>query len=412
MGEKLAGPWTDEERGGARKEKEKTIESRSDEAGVEGMWRREESNWRSSSHVAGSLTFSPRMPTTEGSVAASRLASGPSLSFLSLRSAPLSRIDHFSCPAPAPYRSASLRSRLVSQFPTAASPTSFSLSAHFIKGQQIISKDSSHINPAALLRFLLGLMGFDHLNTAAFDLLPGQQAVLLTSSQLLKLNTSEGRRENCRKMVKDRNCNEPAGQPDVLGRLPSQMGRLKAEFSQEATQLLVQSLVISRLDYCNSLLAGLPLRAIRPLQLVQNAAARLTFNHPKFTHVTPLLRSLHRLPVAARIRFKTLMFAYKAKIGPAPPYLMEMVKSRAVPRALRASSTARLEPPSLRTHERQASRLFSVLAPRWWNELPLGVRTAEFLAVFKRRLKTHLFVMHLRMSTGLGLPEPRHNARM
>ncbi|KAI4896499.1 hypothetical protein NFI96_021433, partial [Prochilodus magdalenae] len=160
--------------------------------------------------------------------------------------------------------------------------------------------------------------------------------------------------------------------------------RIRPFLSQEATQLLVQSLVISRLDYCNSLLAGLPLRAIRPLQLVQNTAAHLIFNLPKFTHVTPLLRSLHWLPVVARIKFKTLMLAYKAKNGPAPPYLMAMVKSRAVPRALRASSTARLEPPPLRTHGRQASRLFSVLAPRWWNELPLGLRTAESLAVFKR----------------------------
>ncbi|KAI4883294.1 hypothetical protein NFI96_021025, partial [Prochilodus magdalenae] len=168
--------------------------------------------------------------------------------------------------------------------------------------------------------------------------------------------------------------------------------RIRPFLSQEATQLLVQSLVISRLDYCNSLLAGLPLRAIRPLQLVQNAAAHLIFNLLKFTHVTPLLRSLHWLPVVARIRFKTLMLAYKAKNGPAPPYLMAMVKSRAVPRALRASSTARLEPPSLRTHGRQASRLL------------LSIRTAESLTVFKRRLKTHLFILHLRMSTGLGLP--------
>ncbi|KAI4887044.1 hypothetical protein NFI96_003211 [Prochilodus magdalenae] len=171
--------------------------------------------------------------------------------------------------------------------------------------------------------------------------------------------------------------------------------RIRPFLSQEATQLLVQSLVISRLYYCNSLLAGLPLRAIRPLQLVQNAAARLIFNLPKFTHVTALLRSLHWLPVVACIRFKTLMLAYKAKNGPAPPYLMAMVKSRAVPRALRATSTARLEPPLLRTHGRQASRLLSVLAPRWWNELPLSVRTAESLAVIKRRLKTHLFIMHL-----------------
>ncbi|KAI4903483.1 hypothetical protein NFI96_025603, partial [Prochilodus magdalenae] len=111
--------------------------------------------------------------------------------------------------------------------------------------------------------------------------------------------------------------------------------------------------------------------------------------HPR--HSTALL---HWLPVIARIRFKTLMLAYKAKNGPAPPYLMVMVKSRAVPRALRASSTARLEPPSLRTHGRQASRLFSVLAPRWWNELPLGVRTAESLAVFKRRLRKALKYQH------------------
>ncbi|KAK3523638.1 hypothetical protein QTP70_005838 [Hemibagrus guttatus] len=118
--------------------------------------------------------------------------------------------------------------------------------------------------------------------------------------------------------------------------------------STQATQVLVQSLVISRLDYCNSLLAGLPLNAIRPLQMIQNAAARLVFNLPKFSHTTPLLRSLHWLPVAARIRFKTLMLAYKAKNGPAPSYLKALITSRTAPRSLRSTSTARLVPPSLR----------------------------------------------------------------
>ncbi|KAK3516116.1 hypothetical protein QTP70_005378 [Hemibagrus guttatus] len=96
------------------------------------------------------------------------------------------------------------------------------------------------------------------------------------------------------------------------------------------------------------IIPGLPLNAIRPLQMIQNAAAWLVFNLPKFSHTTPLLRSLHWLPVAARIRFKTLMLAYKARNGPAPSYLKALVTSRTAPRLLRSTSTARLVPPSLR----------------------------------------------------------------
>ncbi|KAI5098652.1 hypothetical protein C0J45_10791, partial [Silurus meridionalis] len=152
--------------------------------------------------------------------------------------------------------------------------------------------------------------------------------------------------------------------------------RILPFLSIQAAQVLVQSLVILRLDNCNSLLLGLTLNAIHPLQMIQNTAARLVFNLPKFSHTTPLLL-LHWLSVAARIRFKTLMLAYKAKNGPAPSYLSDLITSRTAPHCLRSSSTARLVPPSLRMRGKYTSRLFSVLAPRWWNELPLDVRTAE-----------------------------------
>uniref|UniRef100_A0AAY4ABC8 Ig-like domain-containing protein n=1 Tax=Denticeps clupeoides TaxID=299321 RepID=A0AAY4ABC8_9TELE len=100
----------------------------------------------------------------------------------------------------------------------------------------------------------------------------------------------------------------------------------------------------------------------------------------------PSATFLHRLPVAARIRFKILMLAYKAKHGVAPSYLTALITPRTAPRILRASSTARLVPPSLKVKGRRSSRLFSVLAPRWWNELP-----AQSLSTFTRQLKTFLF---------------------
>ncbi len=59
--------------------------------------------------------------------------------------------------------------------------------------------------------------------------------------------------------------------------------KIRPFLTEHAAQLLVQALVVSRLDYCNALLAGLPSNTIKPLQMIQNAAARLVFNEPKRT---------------------------------------------------------------------------------------------------------------------------------
>ncbi len=69
--------------------------------------------------------------------------------------------------------------------------------------------------------------------------------------------------------------------------------KIRPFLTEHAAQLLVQALVISRLDYCNALLAGLPSNTIKPLQMIQNAVARLVFNEPKRAHVTSLFVSLH-----------------------------------------------------------------------------------------------------------------------
>ena len=103
-------------------------------------------------------------------------------------------------------------------------------------------------------------------------------------------------------------------------------------------------MVISRLDYCNSLLASLQTCVIQQLQLIQNAAARLVFNLPKFSHVTPLLWSLHWLQVAARIRFNVLTLANAAANKTDLHYLQDIIQAYTLARPLRSAATGCLDP--------------------------------------------------------------------
>ncbi len=153
----------------------------------------------------------------------------------------------------------------------------------------------------------------------------------------------------------------------------------------------------SFLDYCNALLVGLPSCTIKPLQMIQNAAARLVFSEPKRAHVTPLFISLHWLLVAARIQFKTLMLAYRTTTGSAPTYFHSLLQIYIPSRSLRSASERRLVVPSQRG-SKSLSRTFSFTVPGRWNELPTPIRTAESLTIFKWHLKTNLFHHHLTFS--------------
>ena len=105
------------------------------------------------------------------------------------------------------------------------------------------------------------------------------------------------------------------------------IGAIRKLLPQSAAAQLIHSLVTSRIDYCNSLLYGLPNCRIKQLQRIQNIAARavtLTRCSPG-EHITPVLKSLHWLPIKFRIVFKILLLTYKCVNGIAPEYLCNLV---------------------------------------------------------------------------------------
>ena len=91
------------------------------------------------------------------------------------------------------------------------------------------------------------------------------------------------------------------------------IGHLGRHLSVDATNKLVAYFVLSRLDYCNSLLADLPENRLDRLQRVQNNAARLVLGRRGRDYAKPLLRSLHWLPVRARIEYKISTLCYSSR---------------------------------------------------------------------------------------------------
>lgn len=97
--------------------------------------------------------------------------------------------------------------------------------------------------------------------------------------------------------------------------------RIKNYLSRDNLLTLVPAFITSKLDYCNSLLYGVPKDQISKLQCVQNATARLVMDIGKYSHITPALYDLHWLPIHARIHFKILLLAFKVIHRQAPAYL-------------------------------------------------------------------------------------------
>ena len=165
------------------------------------------------------------------------------------------------------------------------------------------------------------------------------------------------------------------------------LGRIRKYLDESSAHDAVRALVLSRLDYCNSLLYGTTSQNLQCLQLLQNHAAKLVLNKPKFTRVAPHLNDLHWLPISKRIEFKIATFAYKALHNEVPAYLSELLHIRQssynLPHVLYFSYHSKN--PNSRT-----SRLHCC-STTILEQSPQNIQSAVNTDPFKKLLKTHLF---------------------
>ncbi len=167
------------------------------------------------------------------------------------------------------------------------------------------------------------------------------------------------------------------------------ISRIRKCLTKDACITLVHAFISSRLDYCNSLLAGVPGCHLNKLQALQNSAARVVTFTRKFDHISPVLYDLHWLPVKERIKFKILLLTYQALNNQAPAYITQMLSFKDT-RPTRYMQSVPLYVPKV-NRTTFGGRSFSFVAPTLWNSLPLSIRTAKDVDAFKTKVKTYLF---------------------
>ena len=167
---------------------------------------------------------------------------------------------------------------------------------------------------------------------------------------------------------------------------------IRPYLDMESSKILASGIVLSHLDYGNTLYSGLPKKDIYKLQRTQSMCAKVVTKRSKYDSATEALKTLNWLPVDLRVTFKVLSLVHQCVYGGAPSYLMDLIATRPQRRSgLRSNDDNTLLTVPFTKRKTYGDRSFSVIGPKWWNDLPCDLRSTADLNLFKKKLKTHLF---------------------
>ena len=181
--------------------------------------------------------------------------------------------------------------------------------------------------------------------------------------------------------------------------------------TEDVKLMLVTQIILSKIDYNNAVLAGLPSYMIDGLQSIVNCALRFVYNVRWRDHISPYIMKSHILPVTHRVDYKICVLVFNCLNGLAPEYLQNLLKWN-VPTRSATSDIIRFDtnrqaprttqdpffltiPNDFGNRTRYRSRTFSHYAPRIWNKLTFELRTCSNKETFKKELKTYFFNLYI-----------------
>ena len=168
---------------------------------------------------------------------------------------------------------------------------------------------------------------------------------------------------------------------------------IRSHIDEDTAKIIIQALIMSRLDYCNSAVLGSAEYQLDKCQQIQNMACRVVRELKKYDHISDHLKSLHWLKIRERTAYKVAMLVFKCKVGTSASYLIDLINTSNPDKCLLRSSMSNDIVPVFCKTSTAMKGSFASGGPRIWNSLAAHLKTPKSLDTFKQGLKTHLFTI-------------------
>ena len=164
---------------------------------------------------------------------------------------------------------------------------------------------------------------------------------------------------------------------------------IRPSITTNIAQLLVTSLILLIIDYCDSTLHRLPRNSITPFTKLLYSAARIVYRIPKYsrTHITPYFKILHWLPITQRIQYKIILLTHLATHHNKPDYFTDLLTDYNPSRPQCTANQYKLHTHNCTNLTIKQQSAFSITVPKIWNSLPPSLRALSPTPSFKRKLK-------------------------